>query len=236
MESEPLLIAYDQAVAVGARRFALAPNTLSMLTFDGDGANPSAIVDGILSARATPDGKVATLTSDGQLLALRTYDAVGQAVDTGSEITRDAAGTPTLATRPDALLALWSSNDALHGRIVAGGKLGASVELGADSCGMSNCTARAVDNGRGFTVAWSRVAQDGRTKTSWADVGTDGKVNFVKSVLLSDGYHRVIDLVMAGSTYALLIGEGYPTRSSVIVLLDASGNVRHPARRLLGST
>jgi hypothetical protein len=235
MESEPLLITYDQAGTVGARRFALDPNTLSMLTFDADGSHPSAIVPGILSARATSDGKIAALASDGQSLALRTYDAAAALMAPGLELTRDSAGTPTLATRADALIALWESNDALHGRIVANDKLGPTVEFGADSCGMSNCMARAVDNGRGFSVAWSRVLQDGRAKTSWADVATDGKVNFVKTVLQSDGYHRVIDLVKGGASYALLLGEGYPTRSPVVVFLDAYGNVDTPARRLLGS-
>src|SRR5262249_1609023 len=109
------------------------------------------------------------------------------------------------------------------------------LDFGAGSCGTSNCTIRALYNGRGYTVVWSRVLQDERTKTSWADLAIDGQLNFVKTVLLSDGFYRVVGLMTAGPTHALRLGEGNPTRSAVLVLLDAYGNVTPPARRFLGS-
>src|SRR5262249_15494632 len=104
MESEPLGITYERAGVVGSRRFALDPNTLSMLTFDTDGANPSAIVAGILAAAATADGDVATLTSDGQVLALRIYDPAGRALGADTELARGSTGTPALAASAGSLL------------------------------------------------------------------------------------------------------------------------------------
>jgi hypothetical protein len=237
MESEPLLIAYDQAGVVDVRRFAVDTKTLAMLTFDADGAGASAIVPGVLSARSTADGRIAALTSDGHVLSLGFFDSAGQPSGKQVELTQGSTGTPTVATGPSSIVALWESNNSLQGRVADNdGQLGGSIDFGPDSCGASSCTVRAVASGRGFTVVWSRTLQDERTKTSWADIGDDGKLNIAKSVIVSDGQHRIIDLARTPSTYALLIGEGYPTRSPVVVFLDPYGNVMAPARRLLGST
>jgi hypothetical protein len=236
MESEPLLITYDLAGVAGTRRYAVDTGTLSMLTFDSDGANPSTIEPSILFARATADGRLAALTSDGSSLSLRFYDTSARALGGDVELTRGATGSPTLAAGPESELVLWQANDVLVGRFVnKDGMLGAAVDFGTGSCGSSNCTVRAVHNGRGFTVVWSRELQDQRTKTTWADVTNDGKVNFTKPVLLADGFHRIVDFLLTGSTYALLFGEGYPTRDAVLVFLDVYGNVTPPAKRLLGS-
>jgi hypothetical protein len=237
MESEPLLIAYDQAGIVGSRRYAVDTNTLAMLTFDAEGAAVSSIVPNILFARSTAEGRLAALSSDGHALSLGFFDASGQAADNPAELTNASTGTPTLATGPTSIAAFWESNNSLQGRIAGNdGKLGGSIDFGPESCGVANCTVRAIHNGRGFTVVWSRVLQDERTKTSWADVDNDGNLNIAKPVLVADGRHRIIDLARTESTLALLIGEGYPTRNPVVVFLDPYGNVMGPARRILGST
>jgi len=235
-ETDPSFITFNQAGVVGSRRFALDGNTLALLTFDADGAAPSSLARGTLFAAATASDRLAALWSDGQTLNLQFYDASGMALAARPQLATGASGAHALAVGPDSLLALWKAIGELVGRIVAqDGQLAGAFTLGADSWCGGDCAVRAVWNGRGFAIVWSRVLQDDRTKTSWAHVGTDGNVGFTKPVLQASGYHRLVDVSLVGSRYALLMGEGFPTRDTVLVFLDDYGNLLPPARRLLGS-
>jgi hypothetical protein len=125
----------------------------------------------------------------------------------------------------------------LQGELIQrdGSAIAAALDFGENSCSEFGCTAAALWNGQDFTLVWSRVLQDRRSKLSWVRVSTSGAWQFARTVALSDEPLEIVDMVLLPSGYALLLSEGSPAESPIVAQLDEYGAPRGAALRLLGA-
>ena len=83
----------------------------------------------------------------------------------------------------------------------------------------------------GFTVLFTRLLHDGKTKTSIAFVELDGTLNFGRVLVVSDGPHELVDFARTPSGYVALLDEGQESGNPVAIRLDPYGNLVSPAVR-----
>jgi hypothetical protein len=225
---------FQRTGSVGARRFALGPDTLSFMTFEPDGSNASSLTLGpavLAGGQEHLTGLVPSLGS----IDLQFYDPLAMAF--GENITLDATedGALSLGVGPDNALVLWRSAGSIVGRIILNGSPGPSVDFGPGSGGTGPAVARIVYNGTDYTVAWSRTLPEALDGTSFARVGLDGKVGAARRAFVSKENHQLVDFVRLSSGYALLINVGYPTQYFAVAWMNEEGFLVPPLQRLAGS-
>lgn len=231
---------------VGSERFALAPQALDLETFSGDGAMRGVNVSGIEAVAANGSALFA--------LGVLGADLGLQRIDLSAALSADPLGTIALSlTLPlvtihagahearavaasDArVFTAWSAGGTVAGQLFdTSGAQVADLDFGATAAGAGTYVMRALSVDSGFVLAWTRSRDDSQVETVVRHIGHDGALGPEVSVVLASGSHSLAGAASDGTNVSLLVDEGRPTTSSVLVALDASGAVTS-AVRLLGS-
>jgi hypothetical protein len=134
-------------------------------------------------------------------------------------------------------LAIWCDNKELQGALLAptGEKL-SSISLGKLSCGDDAAKPAVLWTAPNFTVVWSRVVHAGTSAVSWAALDADGSVLATRTVLARSEYLELAAVTaLADRSLAVLVSEGFPARTPLLLFLDPYGHPRSTAYRLLGA-
>jgi hypothetical protein len=205
------------------------------MTFAPDASAASPVVAG-LSAAAASGASLAGLLQGPSSVELQFYDEMAMPSGAAIPLSDVRADAVAVAVGPSRTLAVYRVGGSIIGKIVASGAVTASLNLGASSGGEGRCANAAVWDGAAFAVLTTARLHNGRTKTTWTHIASNGKILFSNEVFLADDTHVLFDLVPVPSGYAALFGEGSPTKAAVVVMLDEFGFVVPPVHRLAGTS
>jgi hypothetical protein len=225
---------FEKLGQMGDRRFAFGTEGSVALTFGYDGASPSAPILGPLAATAQNDALVAVV-ANGSGLAVRYYDAMSAPAGGDVALEGSMIAGPSIGAGPTKALAVWCTPTDVNGRLIDQSRVVGEMVSLEGGAGDGECRTATLWNGMSFTVVWTRLLHDGKTKTSIAFIDLDGTLSFGKVLILSDGSHELVDFAQAPFGYVVLLDEGERTGNPVAIRLDPFGNIKAPAVRLQGS-
>jgi hypothetical protein len=230
--------AFDRLARVGARRVATSTRTGGFAVFDLDGANaaPLVVLAGSANVAASEGATIGMAGIEGTELRYARYDASGGKV--GATLVLDNAMTGGLVVGGGAgeALVVWSGDGRMHARGVdaSGALAGASFDFAAGSV-VTSFVGSVVRGESSFAVAWSAPSESGTSRTFFMRASTTGPIGQALELTGLAPEHEVVQLAKTTTGFAALVQERSPSRV-LVVLLDPSGRVAAPARRLLGST
>jgi hypothetical protein len=150
---------------------------------------------------------------------------LGSANGAGVAISGDAAGGS---------LVVWSNASSMTGQFVDATGTAQPAFTFASGISIKSIVTSLVFAGNEFGLAWSTV-DNGIARGRFARLSKTGLVGSVVE-LTGDSYkHYVVKLVKIPNGYALLLHSGGLSFDTLVVILDAQGQVTGPARRFLGT-
>jgi hypothetical protein len=232
-------LTFDQAGIAGTRRFAFDSASLAFLTFASDGSSVSAPIYRDLAALAgsAAGGLQGLAIDEASNLISVSFDAQGNETGTPIQLAGPGSEGHALAVGPESSLAVWCSNKELQGALLAPtGESLSSFSLGKLSCGDDGARPAALWTEPNFTVVWSRIVHAGTSAVSWAALDASGSVLATRTVLArAEQLELAAVSALADRSLALLVSEGFPAQSPLLLFLDAFGHPRATAYRLLGA-
>lgn len=234
VQSDEAGTTFTRTGTVGSRRYAFGADSNVLMTFAPDGTAPSPIVVG--PAAVTTDGSSLTaFVLDPIGANVARYDALAAPAGSAVEVETAITDAPSVAVGPLGTIVAYRSSGYVRGSVVSGGTVSGTFQMAPGSGGEGRAQTACTADADGFGVVYCRHQHDGTTRTTWARIGADGTILLAKTLLLANGNHILIDLLRREGGYLAILGEGNPTRATVLVELDDFGNIVPPARRLLGT-
>lgn len=238
LEAGPLGLTFDRAGSAGERRFAFDSGSLAFVTFAPDGSQTAPSPSGDVVAVTGSAAGLSTLALDtAGNLVMSFLDTFGAAAAPSIELDGPGTDNHALFTGPEGSFAVWRLDTELKGLVIASdGVTRHPVAFGADSCGEEGCKPVVLSGEQGFTLLWSRILHNGLSVLTWAALRPDGTTIKLESILASHEFYRLVDATRLGNHgVALLLSEGFPDRRPILLFVDAFGELRAPAHRLLGA-
>jgi hypothetical protein len=216
------------------RRFATSSEGLELFTFDADGSNPSMGATGPATGASQGPTIAALLLQPKGGIAFQQFDASGAAQGKGQALLSLAPDSFTVAAAPAQGLAVWTAGGTMAGRFFGlDGSLGASVDLGSDTAGVTTSSTNLIAARDTFVVVWTRLRTDGQFETLWRSIDATGTPSNPRTVLLSAEPHGATALAARPGGSAVLLDAG--ASAVAVVLLDAQGQMVGPGYWLSGA-
>jgi hypothetical protein len=229
--------AFNKLGKVGGKRFAGGRYVPGFSTFGLDGSSPSATVVGLdpdFDLVTSEGNTIGLATADGTNIRYQRYAAddtpIGSPVVLGDSL---GSGVAIAGDNAGGSLVVWADDMVLNGRFVdsAGGP--GAIFTFANGLPTKSIVTSLARNTTDFAIAWSTV-DNGTARGRFARLTTTGLVGSIVE-LTGDAYsHYVVKLTPTPTGYALLVHSGVMTLDTIVVILDADGKIKPPARRFLG--
>jgi hypothetical protein len=226
---------FDALGRVGARRWAEGRDATGFITFDADGASPSALV-----APFARGNKVVALGdallvagSNGTSLQVARYDANGAPMGGAADVAPDDSNGMALASGGDRALVLWGGASGLRARgVKADGTFAGEAFLAHAAPAYEFFAAAAKDGDGDFAIAWSGSSGQGYS-TYFLRTSLTEKVQRASLLTRTGTPWRVVQLVRLPAGFGLLL-QG--ATGAAVAALDDNGRPVGPARRLVGTS
>jgi len=223
---------------VNGKRLAGGRFVPGFVTFALDGSSPSASVVGLdpdFDLVASEGNTIGLVTSDGSITRFQRYSSAdlpaGSAIMLGNG---SGAGLAIAGDSAGGSLVVWANATSFTGQFVDANGNAQSPFTFAEGISVKSIEASMVHAGNEFALAWSNL-ENGIARARFARLSTTGPIGSIVE-LTGDSYkHYLVKMIKTSAGYALLLHSGELTFDTLVVILDASGNVVGPARRYLGT-
>ncbi len=230
--------AIDTLTQVNGKRLAGGRFVPGFVTFGLDGSTPSAAVVGLdpdFDLVASEGNTIGLATADGTSIRFQRYSSndapMGNVVPLGNA---NGAGVAIAGDSAGGSLVVWANATSMSGRFVDSTSNAMPAFTFADGVPVKSIVTSMVRAGNEFGLAWTTV-ENGIARGRFARLSKAGVIGSVME-LTGDAYkHYLVKLVKTPTGYALLLHSGGLSFDTIVVILDAQGNVTGSARRFLGT-
>jgi hypothetical protein len=224
---------------VNGKRLAGGRYARGFVTFAMDGSNPSPAAVGL-------DPEFDLVTSEGSTIGLVTSDVVttrfqryastdapvGNVVDLGNGT---GAGLAIAGDGNGGSLMVWADSTSMKGQYVDSNGVAATPFVFANGLANQSAQSSLVHSGANeFALAWS-ITENGIARGRFVRLSTSGTIGSIVDLTGDAFKHYVVKLVKTPTGYALLLHSGAFSFDTLVVKLDAQGQVQGDARRYLGT-
>ncbi len=223
---------------VNGRRMAGGRFVPGFVTFDLSGASPSAAVVGVdpdFDRVASEGNTIGLVASDGTSIRFQRYSsndtAVGPTLTLGNG---SGAGLTIAGDAAGGSLVVWANASSLTGQFVDAAGSAQTPFTFADGIAVKSIATSMVRARTEFALAWSAV-DNGIARGRFVRLSTSGIVGSIVELTGDSFKHYVVKLVKTPTGYALLLHSGALAFDTLVVTLDAQGNVAGSARRFVGT-
>lgn len=218
---------------LGAGRF-----VPGFVTFGLDGSAPSASVVGLdpdFDLVASEGSTIGLVTSDAVTIRFQRYSSadvpVGGPLMLGNS---KGAGLTIAGGANGGSLMVWADTTSLTAQYVdAAGTLGSPFPF-AEGIAVTSIDTSLVRSGNEFALAWS-VIDKGIARARFVRLSPTGVVGNIVELTGDSFKHYVVKLTKTMTGYALLLHSGGFSFDTIVVILDAQGQVVGSARRFPGT-
>lgn len=223
---------------VNGKRLAGGRFIPGFVTFGLDGSSPSVAPIGL-----DPDFDL--VTSEGATIGLVTSDAVTIRFQRYSSMESPVGGPLLLGNSKGAGLAIagganggslmvWANATSLTAQYVdAAGAAGSAYPF-AEGIAVNSIDTSLIRSGNEFALAWS-VIDKGLARARFVRLSPTGVLGNIVELTGDAFKHYVVKMVKTPTGYALLLHSGGFSFDTIVVILDAQGQVVGSARRFLGT-
>ena len=223
---------------VNGRRMAGGRFVPGFVTFDLNGASPSAAVVGVdpdFDRVASEGNTIGLVASDGTSTRFQRYSSNDTAVGTTLTLGNGSGAGLTIAgDAAGGSLVVWANASSLTGQFVDAAGSAQTPFTFADGIAVKSIATSMVRAGNEFALAWSAV-DNGIARGRFVRLSTSGIVGSIVELTGDSFKHYVVKLVKTPTGYALLLHSGALAFDTLVVTLDAQGNVAGSARRFVGT-
>lgn len=223
--------AFDRLGRVGSRYYALASESLALITFDADGTGLSTFLNGVVGVAPGPSG-LNVLFDDTNELLLQRYDETLTPVGETFLLGPGAAKAVSISASETHVLAVWGETEALQGQLIEGDS-GVEVVTPEPLLSVARCQSAAIPSGEGFSLAWSCLGSV--TQISSAQIAADGAAS-VPQVLFRSPEPLDLEQYVATAEGGLLLFTAGSDQATWLARTDAAGSLVGPVRRLHGAS
>ncbi len=224
---------------VNGKRLAGGRWARGFVTFGLNGSAPSPAAVGL-------DPEFDLVTSEGTTIGLVTSDVVtirfqrytSNDTPVGNPLNLGNGTGAGLALAGDAnggSLIVWANQTSMTGQFIDSSGVAAPSFVFANGMSSTAVDSSLVRSGTNeFALAWS-VIENGAARGRFVRLSKSGIVGSIVELTGDAAKHYVVKLVKTPTGYALLLHSGGFTYDTLIVMLDAQGQVQGSARRYLGT-
>lgn len=208
------------------------------VTFGLDGSAPSASVVGLdpdFDLVASEGTTIGLVTSDAVTIRFQRYSSaeapIGSPLLLGNS---KGAGLAIAGGANGGSLMVWANATSLTGQHVdAAGAAGTPFTF-AEGIAVTSIDTSLVRSGNEFALAWSAI-DNGFARARFVRLTPTGIVGNIVELTGDSFKHYVVKLAKTSTGYALLLHSGGFSFDTIVVTLDAQGQVIGSARRFLGT-
>ncbi len=226
---------FDQLGKLGNRHFAFGSADLALMLFTLDGAAaPPAVWD--MSSVGAYGDTLMTVFSSREETHIQRYNAWAAVDGPAVEVARGPISGVSVTIGPTHAATVWCSSGSIQGALTpVGGGPSSAFDLGAGSAGGTQCKTAGVWNGEAFSIAWTRTLHNMQSKTSFVRVDTSGGWNVAKLMVESSDAQQLMGIAKLTIGHVVLVNQGRPSKSTLVLRVDDWGNSLGPVYRLAGA-